>query len=319
MNLPELAFFSIGKLLGLPEIASEHGGMVDHMLEMVNWFMLLLFVGWSAFLVIVFTKFRKSRSPKADYHGVRGHASTHIEIGVIIVEAILLLGFAFPLWAQQSVNYPTGNDVVKLRAMGEKFLWNFQYAGNDSSLGKVHLKYIDVAGGNSIGRDLKDANGNDDFVKGGTLTLPVDRPVIIDVNSKDVIHNLALVSMRVAQDATPGVHAHMWFKPTKTGTWDIICGQLCGPGHSGMKATLEVVSQKEFDEFVKENSDAAKKLFEDARKSGEKPAIGGTGTPPPAKPEIPDETAPNAAGPQAAPGQPQQAPTPAPAPAPAAH
>src|SRR5688572_11597981 len=108
-----LAFFSINKLLGIPELASEHGEMVDHMLELVHWVMLVLFVGWSAFLVVVFTKFRKDKTAKADYYGVRGHASTHIEIGVVIVEAILLLGFAFPLWAQQSLDYPTGKDVIK--------------------------------------------------------------------------------------------------------------------------------------------------------------------------------------------------------------
>jgi cytochrome c oxidase subunit 2 len=59
--------------------------------------------------------------------------------------------------------------------------------------------------------------------------------------------------MRSAQDAIPGAKAHMWFTPTKTGTWDIICGQLCGPGHANMKATLEVVSQEEFDAWVAEH------------------------------------------------------------------
>lgn len=273
MNAPLLAL-SLTKLFGLPALASENGGQVDHMLEVVTWFMAILFVGWSTYLVVVLYKFNQNKNKKADYHGVRGHATTHIEIGVVIVEAILLLGFALPLWAQQSVDYPTGGDVVKLRAMGEKFLWNFQYAGLDKSLGKVSLSKIDVAGGNPIGRDLEDPNGYDDFVKGGTLTLPVDRPAIIDVNSKDVIHNLALVSMRVAQDATPGVHAHMWFKPTKTGEWDIICGQLCGPGHSGMRATLQVIEQKEFDEFIKENSEASLKQREEA-KSKAKASVAG--------------------------------------------
>jgi len=264
MSISYLASISLNKLMGAPALASEHGEMVDHMLELVHWFMLALFVGWSIFLVVVFTKFRQSKNPKADYHGVRGHASTHIEIGVVIIEAVLLLGFAFPLWAQQSIEYPTTPDVVKLRAVGEKFAWNFQYAGMDSTLGGTHLRLIDAANKNIIGRDMKDPNGKDDFVKGAELVLPVDRPVIIDVASKDVIHNLALVPMRIAQDAIPGVNAHIWFKPTKTGEWDIICGQLCGAGHSGMKAVLRVVPQKEFDEFMKENSEAALKAVQAA-------------------------------------------------------
>lgn len=248
---------SILKPLWLPELASEHGELVDHMNGFVHWFMGALFVGWSIFLIYVFYRFNQKRNPKADYHGVRGHATTHIEIGVCIVEAVLLIGFAFPLWARQADDYPTGPDVVKMRAVGEQFLWNFHYAGNDGVLGRIDPRLI--APNNPIGRDLADPNGKDDFVVAATMKLPSGRPVIVDVGSKDVIHNLALVPMRAAQDATPGVKSHMWFKPTKTGTWDIICGQLCGSGHSQMKATLDVIDAKEFDTWFKSQSDNALK------------------------------------------------------------
>lgn len=246
---------NINEWFGITQNASEHGGLVDHMLGFVHWVMLVLFIGWSAYLVHVFWKYRASNTPKADYHGVRGHATTHIEIGVVIVEAILLLGFAFPLWSHQADEYPTSADTIKMRALGEKFLWNFQYPGTDSMLST--WKLADVSPANVTGRELKDPNGKDDFVNPGTMKLPVGRPVIVDVASKDVIHNLALVPMRSAQDACPGVKSHMWFKPVKTGTWDIICGQLCGPGHAQMKAVLEVVSPKEFDDWSKEMSTAA--------------------------------------------------------------
>jgi cytochrome c oxidase subunit II len=63
--------------------------------------------------------------------------------------------------------------------------------------------------------------------------------------------------MRAAQDACPGVNAHMWFKPVKEGTWDIICGQLCGPGHAQMRAVLDVIPTKEYDEWAKDQSTAA--------------------------------------------------------------
>ena len=253
---------SILKAIGLPEQASQHGELVDHMNGLVHWFMLLLFVGWSSYLVYVFYNFNQKRSKKADYYGVRGHATTHIEIGVCIVEAVLLMGFAFPLWSRQADDYPTGPDVVKVRAVGEKFKWNFHYAGSDGVLGHIDRKL--VSGTNEIGRDPSDPNGKDDFIVGATLKLPLNRPVIIDVGSKDVIHNLALTPMRSAQDAIPGAKAHMWFKPVKKGTWDIICGQLCGVGHSQMKATLEVVDQKEYDDWVKEQSSSALKAAQAA-------------------------------------------------------
>lgn len=248
---------SILKPFGLPELASEHGELVDHMNGFVHWFMLALFIGWSVFLIRVFWKFNQKRHPKASYYGITNHSSTHIEIGVVIVEAILLIGFAFPLWSRQADEFPTGPEVVKMRAVGEQFLWTFHYAGNDGMLGGINPKL--TAATNGIGRDLSDPNGRDDFLSGGVMRIPVNRPVIVDVRSKDVIHNLALVPMRAAQDATPGVKSHMWFKPTKTGTWDIICGQLCGSGHSQMKATLEVMTEKEYDEWFKEQSGSALK------------------------------------------------------------
>jgi cytochrome c oxidase subunit 2 len=242
------------KLFCLPEVASEHGSLVDQMHGFVMWFMVVLFVGWSIFLIFVFTVFRASRGAKANYHGVRGHTSTHIEVGVCIVEAILLLGFAFPLWARQADEYPTGTDTLRIRAVGEKFKWTFHYPGNDGVLGRVDHRLISIT--NPIGRDPLDPNGKDDFITGG-LQLPVGRAVIVDVRSKDVIHNLCLTVMRSAQDATPGVPAHMWFKPIKTGTWDVICGQLCGPGHANMKAQMDVIPQKDFDGWMKDNSDSA--------------------------------------------------------------
>jgi cytochrome c oxidase subunit II len=237
---------------GITQNASEHGGLVDHMLGFVHWVMLVLFIGWSAYLIHVFWKYRATKTPKADYHGVRGHATTHIEIGVVIVEAILLLGFAFPLWSRQADEYPTTADTIKMRALGEKFLWNFQYPGNDMMLSTWNMRAVSPS--NATGRELNDPNGKDDFVNPGTMKLPVGRPVIVDVASKDVIHNLAIVPMRAAQDACPGVKAHMWFKPVKTGTWDIICGQLCGPGHAQMKAVIEVMEAKDYDDWAKEMS-----------------------------------------------------------------
>lgn len=96
-------------------------------------------------------------------------------------------------------------------------------------LGVNNPKYFNPNAGNPVGIDAHDPNGKDDFVS-PSLKLPVNRPVIIDIGSKDVIHNLALVPMRAAQDATPGVRAHMWFKPVKTGTWDIILRPALRPG-----------------------------------------------------------------------------------------
>src|SRR5215210_7660497 len=99
----------LNRLMGMPENASEHGFMIDHMLEVVHWFMAILFVGWSIFFFVTLYKFNRRRNPVADYHGVKTKASTHIEFMVVLIEAVLLLGFAIPLWAKRVSQFPIGD------------------------------------------------------------------------------------------------------------------------------------------------------------------------------------------------------------------
>ena len=251
---------SFNDMIGLTDLASEHGDKVDHMLEVVHWFMNILFVGWTAFFIFVLIRFNRRANPKAIYSGITSHFTTHLEVLVVVVEVVLLLGFAFPLWAQR-VDVDKGPqvddpDVVRIRAVGQTYFWNFHYAGEDTRFGLIRPDRIDS--GNPVGMVKEDPNSQDDFVSPGELVVPVGKTVVVQVTSKDVIHNLALVPMRAQQDAIPGIELPMWFVPNKTGEWDIVCAQLCGAGHATMKATLRVVEQEEFDEWFGGKTEMAK-------------------------------------------------------------
>lgn len=239
----------INEVTGMHEIASRHGHVGNHMLALVHWFMFLLFIGWSIFLVTILVKFRRKKNPTASYKGITSHFSTHIEIGVVIVEVVLLLGFAFPLWAKRAdaKERPTGDDVVNIRAVGEQYRWTFHYAGADKKIGlTANSRY---SGANPVGLVEEDPNSKDDFVSVNELIIPVGRPVVIQVTSKDVIHGLAIVPMFSQQDAIPGSEIPMWFIPEKEGEWNIVCAQLCGAGHAQMVAYVKAVSSEEFDEW----------------------------------------------------------------------
>src|SRR6267154_6603359 len=93
-------------LLGLPVLASEHGQAVDDLIIYVHWLMIVLFVGWLAYFAYALFRFRRSRNPKADYVGVKNHASNYIEGAVALVEAVLLIGVAVPLWAKAQDKVP---------------------------------------------------------------------------------------------------------------------------------------------------------------------------------------------------------------------
>jgi cytochrome c oxidase subunit 2 len=224
------------------------------MLGLIHWFMAVLFVGWTAFLGVILYKFRSKKNPNASYQGVTSHFSSHIEVGVVIVEVVLLLGFAFPLWAARSdaKTRPTGDEVVNLRAVGEQYRWTFHYAGADKMVGMTsHERYSSA---NPVGLVAEDPNAADDFVSVNELVVPVGRPVVIQVTSKDVIHGLAVVPMFSQQDAIPGSEIPMWFVPDKEGEWNIVCAQLCGAGHAQMVAYVKAVSSEEFDTWYAGNT-----------------------------------------------------------------
>jgi cytochrome c oxidase subunit 2 len=70
-----------------------------------------------------------------------------------------------------------------------------------------------------------------------------------------VIHDFFVPSMRIGGDAIPGSLIPVWFTPIKTGTDEIICAQLCGLGHYGMKGTLVVDTPQDFQAWLKERAE----------------------------------------------------------------
>jgi len=211
----------INELLGQPPNAAEHGYQIDHILEFSHWFMAALFIGWSAFFVFVLIRFRKSRNPVADHEGVKTGISTHLEFAVVLIEAVLLVGFAIPLWGKFVNEFPDTKDAILVHAVGQQFNWNFHLPGPDGQFGKRDLYLVNNS--NPLGLDPASPEGKDDLVVLGELHVPVNRPVIIEISSKDVIHNFALPHMRAAQDAIPGQIIPMWFTPIKTGSYEVVC------------------------------------------------------------------------------------------------
>src|ERR1700692_2356010 len=284
----------LNELIGLPPNASEHGYQIDHIIEFSHWFMGALFVGWSVFFIFVLIRFRERRHPIADYQGVKSGISTHLEFSVVLIEAVLLIGFAIPLWAKRVNQFPETKDAILVHAVGQQFNWNFHLPGPDGEFGRrdVHL----VTNSNPLGLDHNDPASKDDIVTLGELHVPVDRPVIIELSSKDVIHNFALVHMRIAQDAIPGSLIPMWFKPIKTGTYEIICGQLCGLGHYSMKGSVVVDTPEDYQAWLKEHADMAPQSQVPQamqRPPGEPPPGPSPGTvPPPGAPKPANEAAP---------------------------
>jgi len=244
------------KVLGMPELASSNGEAVDALIVYVHWLMLVLFIGWVAYFIYAVYRFSSKRSPKADYHGLKSSVPSYVEYAIIGIEAFLLIVLAFPMWAKNVQNFPAIADSTVIQVVAQQYAWNARYAGPDGVFGRQDMKF--VAADNVFGVDPTDTHGKDDIQILNEIHVPVNKPVIIYLSSKDVIHSLKLVAMRVTQDAIPGLRIPMSFTPTKIGKYQIECAQLCGGGHASMSGGFVIVqSQADFTKWLAAKSGVA--------------------------------------------------------------
>ncbi len=239
-------------LLGLPVAASTHAAELDHLTVLVHWLMAVLFVGWGGFFVFVLFRFRKGANPRADYHGAKGKFAKGTEIAVVVVEAVLLVFYAIPAWAIRAGDFPSEDQAVVVRVVAEQFAWNVHYPGPDGKFGRTDVKLM--AAENPMGLDRRDQDAKDDIATINQLTLPVDRPVLVRLSSKDVIHSFGLYEMRVKQDAVPGLDIPVWFIPNRIGDYEIVCSQLCGLGHYRMRGFLSIKNDADYRNFLAEEA-----------------------------------------------------------------
>jgi cytochrome c oxidase subunit 2 len=125
-------------------------------------------------------------------------------------------------------------DIVKVQVLGQQWAWNFRYAGVDGEF-----------------------NTADDVVQLNNLVIPVGKKVMMQMTSKDVIHAFYLPNARIKADVIPGRYSKLWFDTTMTGNYEIACAEMCGNHHYLMKAQLTVLTQENFDRWVKESQEIA--------------------------------------------------------------
>jgi len=236
--------------LGLPILASEHGSKIDDFIIYVHWLMGILFVGWFSYFLFCIYRFRASKNPRASYKGVPSHLSTYLEGAVALIEAVLLIFFAIPLWRSVVEDFPTQEEgALEIRVMAEQFGWNSRYAGTDGKFGSQDMIYASTE--NKFGYDPEDALGKDDIVPPlNDIRVPIGKPVKIYLSSLDVIHSFAVHPLRVQQDCIPGMTIPIHFQANKEGRFMITCAQLCGNGHFSMKGFMTVESQDAYDAWM---------------------------------------------------------------------
>ncbi len=241
----------------MPPDWSLHGHGIDQLIYLVHIFMVALFIGWGIFLTIALIRHRQRPGHQANYESATSKLPKFIEVGIVLFEVFLLVGLSFPIWNRYKTDPPAAEDALTVRVVGQQFVWNIHYPGEDGKFGKTSIKF--VSDFNPLGIDPDDPASVDDFFAVNQFHIPVNKPIIAQISSKDVIHSFGVPVLRVKQDATPGMAVPIWFTATQTGQFEIICSQLCGVGHSLMKGIITVDNDEDFGKWWQEQPRPFKK------------------------------------------------------------
>ena len=236
------------KILGMPELDSSNGKAVDDLIVYVHWLMFVLLVGWSLYFLYALWRFNAKRNPKADYEGSKSLLPKYTEIAVVVAEAVLLIIVAMPIWAKNVNHFPDPKDATVIQVMAQQFAWNALYPNPSpdappGQFGRQDMKLI--SNDNIFGMDMTDPMNKGTIQVLNEIHVPVGKPVLIYLGSKDVIHSFKLLAMRMTQDAIPGLRIPLTFTPIKIGRYQINCAQLCGNGHAAMAGGFLVVESPE--------------------------------------------------------------------------
>lgn len=225
----------------LPENISETGGVIDGLFMFILWLTGIIFIGTGVALFWFLWKYDAERTTEPVKYM---HGSHTLEVVWSILPAATLLFiaiFQMDAFADAKIRRPiqsagpdgiegTADDVPQpplVEVTGRQFEWRIRYAGKDG------LLYT-----------------TDDVHTVNELHIPVDEVVVVAIQSEDVLHSFFLPNMRVKQDVVPGMQQYVWFRPVRSGEFDIVCAELCGWGHYKMRGRLTVEPRGQFDAWL---------------------------------------------------------------------
>jgi cytochrome c oxidase subunit 2 len=230
-----LALLGIGTLAGgiatavavlprwLPQDASRERGRIDFVFWFTIVICIVIFALVVAVLVYSIIKFRAAPDDDSDGPPIHGH--TGLEIVWTLIPTLLVISIGIVSAIVLSRDDAVGKNVLHVNVTAQQFAWSFQYP------------------------EAKNLTS-------GTLRLPVGRSVLLSFKALDVIHSFWVPEFGQKQDTVPGLHTQLHITPTKTGTFDVICTELCGLGHATMRTEAIVMTPAAFDKWLKSQTKA---------------------------------------------------------------
>lgn len=224
---------------------ASNWSQIDDTVDITLWVTGFVFVAVNLFMAYAVIKYRAKKGQRAVYDPENAKLETWLTVLTSVGVAAMLAPGLF-VWAK-FVNVP--DDAIEVEAVGQQWHWSYRLPGADGQFGNVDGRLI--SGTNPFGMDPDDPLGQDDIlVRNPELHLPINVPVRLNLRSKDVLHNFTVAQFRVKMDLVPGMVSYMWFTPEKTGTYEVLCEELCGVAHYAMRGAVVVEEQGAFDTWA---------------------------------------------------------------------
>jgi cytochrome c oxidase subunit II len=235
-----------------PVDISTHGHAIDEQLADTMAEAGLSFVLSQLILAFFVWKYSNRKAGSKVMHLPGGAKLMVVTAFILVGTEVLALGvLGQKAWAEVYFTAPKP-DALQIQSQAGQFAFYFRYPGADGKFGPIHPDKIDEGNQNFFGLDpANDVESRDDVVA-AELAIPVNREVHLMMHSKDVGHSFYVRELRIQQDFVPGLDLSLHFTATQTGRFEILCTQLCGLGHYNMKAYLNVLSQEDFDKWMKQ-------------------------------------------------------------------
>ncbi len=225
-------------------IASNWTAM-DDTISLTFWVTGAVFVAVNLFMAYCVVRFRQRKGSRAAYEPESKKLEAWL-VGLTTVGVAAMLAPGLSVWAD-FVNVPEEAAIVE--AVGQQWHWTYRFPGKDGKLGTIDSRH--VSDKNPFGMNPDDPDGKDDvLVASPELHLPLGKPVKVLLRSKDVLHNFSVAQIRVKMDLVPGLVTYVWFTPTRTGNFDILCEELCGIAHFTMRGRVIVEEERAYQAWL---------------------------------------------------------------------
>lgn len=236
------------------EIASNWG-FIDTTIIITFWVTGVVYTAVLLFVAYCIWRFRYHEDRKAEYEPENPKLEWWLTVLTSIGVAVMLAP-GLIAW-QQFITVP--EDADEFEVLGQQWQWSFRLPGKDRVLGKSDSQSITSE--NPFGLNQNDPNGKDDvLIQADDLHLQVGKPVKVLLRSIDVLHDFYVPQFRGKMDMVPGTVTYFWFTPTRTGTFEILCAELCGVGHHQMRGNVVVDSEADYQTWLQEQQTFAQSM-----------------------------------------------------------